>query len=280
MVTALRAKRQAITSKEEPITPSKALEYLGTIEKNRGVTQAKVIQYTKAMRDGEWDETLGDPIRFDADGHLLDGQHRLWAVVEFDKPVKFTVRRGLAKKSFLAMDQGRVRSLSDALHIQEESYCVALAGAIRVLWAYNRTGVFTRHTMPAYRGSTPQLLALLDEHPRLRDHMREAGLVRSDVGGGHSPWSVMMYVMTSIDSVDAEAFIHKLRTGEDLSARSPILALRKRLLANKTSLRRMEQTHYCALVIKAWNDFRDGIERTTISWRPGGATPEAYPIAH
>jgi hypothetical protein len=273
-------KTAGISTTEEMITPAMALRYLGTMVTNRHVTQGHVATLAKSMRNGEWDETLGDPIRFDSNGHLMDGQHRMWALVEYDSPLLFAVRTGLAPEAMLAFDQGRRRALPDALSMRGEQYYGPLAAALRILWAYERTGILTRTSTPDHRGSIPQLLAFLDRHPGLRHGLSTAHQTRKVVGGGDGPWTVLIYILSSIDSTDTQAFIHRLQTGEMLTPTSPILALRSILLTNMTSIRPLGASYYAAYVIKAWNDFRDGTERKQLRYRAGGANPEPYPVPH
>jgi hypothetical protein len=66
-----------ISSELVEITPAMAREWLEkNIENNRGVGAQVVDAYARDMLAGKW-YIPGDPIRFDEDGNLIDGQHRL-----------------------------------------------------------------------------------------------------------------------------------------------------------------------------------------------------------
>lgn len=81
------------------------------IENNRNVSSPRVRAYRQQMKDGDW--VLGDPLKFDDKGNLIDGQHRLRAVPP-DSTVSFVLLTGLPSKSSETLDQGMKRN---ALHI-------------------------------------------------------------------------------------------------------------------------------------------------------------------
>jgi hypothetical protein len=72
-----------------------------------------VRRYKADMDDHRWPLT-GEPIIFDSEGNLQDGQHRLAALAEAHvKHVGFTVVRGAAPDTFIVLDNGAVRKVSD-----------------------------------------------------------------------------------------------------------------------------------------------------------------------
>lgn len=72
------------------ITPELAKEYLKHNDSNRSLRRTRVVQYAHDMKEGKWNLT-GQGITFGKDGNLLDGQHRLHAVVFANVPVDFLV---------------------------------------------------------------------------------------------------------------------------------------------------------------------------------------------
>lgn len=63
------------------VSPERARTLLGRNEGNRQRRPSTVSHYADQMRRGEWQETH-QPLAFDEDGNLIDGQHRLAAVIE------------------------------------------------------------------------------------------------------------------------------------------------------------------------------------------------------
>ena len=88
----LRGKAMEYTddSKIIMVTPELASEWLGkSCAKNQNVVQKRVGQYAKMMRKGEW--VISNPLTFDMEGSLIDGRHRLHAVIESGSITPFVV---------------------------------------------------------------------------------------------------------------------------------------------------------------------------------------------
>lgn len=85
---------EKITAKVETITPDIAKTMLGENVNNRRISHDNVNMFAREMRNGEW-RFNGEAIKFSKDGRLLDGQHRLLAVIAADKPLTTLVIRGL-----------------------------------------------------------------------------------------------------------------------------------------------------------------------------------------
>ncbi|MDQ2738234.1 MAG: hypothetical protein M3Y35_06395, partial [Actinomycetota bacterium] len=67
-------------SKVQSITPKKAAEYLEANTANRPLSTAVVKSFAEAMTRGDWMVTH-QGIAFGSGGVLVDGQHRLAAIV-------------------------------------------------------------------------------------------------------------------------------------------------------------------------------------------------------
>jgi hypothetical protein len=99
----------------ETITPTKAKKILAeTNVDNRSMRRTVVERYARDMANGNWRLT-SDPIKFDADGRLIDGQHRLQACVEAGKSFKTAVAYGVEVIAKEAMDTGLRRTFADVL---------------------------------------------------------------------------------------------------------------------------------------------------------------------
>jgi hypothetical protein len=266
-----------ITTTWERIDSDRALTYLGQVKKNRLVRQSKVNQYARAMASNGWRETRGDPISFDTEGVLLDGQHRMWAVTESNIPILFRVDRGLPPDDLYVIDVGRSRSLKQFLQIDGEHNAGVLSSAITLLMAYEETGVLDRKTLSITPSIQEAMRFFHDRAPNLRVSTKGAGpLQRLLKGGGR--WAVLHYILNSIAPDDAGDFFQKVLTGEDMKASHPILMLRKRLLENTGLFHKLPEIEYCALVIKTWNAYRQGTTFRVLAWRGGGMNPERFPL--
>jgi hypothetical protein len=99
------------------VTPSQAARWLDNQNnRNRPVIDAVVKRYARAMKTGRWRLTH-QGIAFDQHGLLLDGQHRLWAVVEANVPVDMHVWFNVPADGVMAIDDGKGRSVLDQLRL-------------------------------------------------------------------------------------------------------------------------------------------------------------------
>jgi hypothetical protein len=78
----------------EVVNPSEAEAYLKNNAMHRKVKQKKVDEYIKEMQDGKW-KLNGKALIFDSNGRLLNGQHRLNAVVQSNTPLTTLIVRGV-----------------------------------------------------------------------------------------------------------------------------------------------------------------------------------------
>lgn len=95
---------------QERITPAMAQEYLKfNTENYRSVNNLRVMTYANDMKAGKW-QLNGEGIKFDSNGVLLDGQHRLQAIVKAGVPVDMLVVRDI-QPGMNVYDIGSTRSL-------------------------------------------------------------------------------------------------------------------------------------------------------------------------
>lgn len=98
------------------VSPEFAHELLETrFSRQRRIRQEHVRALAEEMKKGRWRQT-GDALKFDKDLQLIDGQHRLSAIVESGVSLK-NVLIALVEdpKAFYSIDQGKVRTLSDVI---------------------------------------------------------------------------------------------------------------------------------------------------------------------
>lgn len=98
---------------------------------NRPVSKAVVAKYAYEMKAGGWEIGI-DPICISDGGYLMNGQHRLMAVVTSGVTVKAIVFMGVSEASFRVMDRGRVRSYAFALSMDRDLAAMARLLAVTV----------------------------------------------------------------------------------------------------------------------------------------------------
>ena len=100
--------------------------------RNRPLSPGAARRYEFEFVAGDFVVT-GDTIKFGRSGELLDGQHRLQACVDADKPFSTHVVFGIDDAVFDVLDAGKVRTRADALAIEGVAYSQQVANAVR--WA-------------------------------------------------------------------------------------------------------------------------------------------------
>lgn len=98
------------------IGPDKANEYLATNVCNRACSKAAVKRWAETMRAGAW-KLSSDAIAFDWNGVLINGQHRLNALIQTGATMPFLVGYNFPPESKNSLDVGKKRSLHEILTI-------------------------------------------------------------------------------------------------------------------------------------------------------------------
>lgn len=256
----------------EKIDPDTARAMLEANTHNRNLRSAYVRQIAEDMTAGNW-RVNGETIKLAADGTLLDGQHRLAAIVESGCTIEMVIVRGLEHADQETMDTGTKRTLGDVLALRNEESASHLAAAISAFWRSQRG-------LPHSNGSptTQQALALLAAHPDLRGSVSAVTRASRALRIPHGLCAALHYEMSALNPEDAADYWTKLATGLGLHERHPLYVLRRRLEENASTMgRKLDRTTIHAYLIKTWNAYRGGRDVTYIRWTRGGASPEPFP---
>jgi hypothetical protein len=265
----------------ERIGPDRAELLLGKMMDNRRLRSGKITQFAADMRAGRWRVT-GEAIKIDKNGAVIDGEHRLRALIEAgrdtpDVEIETVVVYGVAADDRVAMDSGTARTLADHLQFLGVENATGVAAALNVFVNRHSSSPTAARTA-ALTASRQELVDVYYRNPGLSDSVR---IVRRAVGANKIPMGLaaaLHYDMATLDGDDADAFWDLMYTGYDLPEGSPLLALRRRLQENAISnVGKLQPRMIHALIIKAWNAWRAGDALTTMRWRQGGSKPEAFP---
>ena len=105
------------------VTPDIAASWLKKeVSYQRRIADKTVSEYAKLMRQGQWQFTPMQAIAISADGEVVDGRHRLKAVVESGMTVKLPILRNADPKVFGALDRGRARNLAQIASMGKVKY--------------------------------------------------------------------------------------------------------------------------------------------------------------
>jgi len=261
------------------ITPEQALNMLSrNTLRQRTLTKSRVNKLAHAIIAGQWKITH-QPIAIDPQGNLLDGQHRLSAIVEAGQAVKIHIAWDADPETFGVIDVGGSRTTGNILQIAGYTNVSFLGACARLLLAYDAVAGTTQSLGSASRLLTQQdILDFLEQTEE--GHYLSSAIIRA--GGtaaalGHYGLTTGLGVFIDLIEVrsgwpdTAQEFLSRLHDGAELPAGSPILALRRYFIGGGVQVtshsRKAEMT--LALLLKCWNDYVNKKERSIAVFKLG-----------
>jgi len=233
------------TMSVETIGPKRAEEYLAANRGNRNIVQAHVAAMARDIAHGRW-MFNAQPICFSRSGRLLNGQHRLSAVLEAGEPIEVLVMRSLPEEAFETYDkQAKKAPAVDEMFDEFGDKALVSASAV-LLW---------RREMkpPGQPNATPTAAEIRDvihSHP---DLLKLRGFARKMVRYGRA--SALAYAAYKILREDPHLgaiFLNRLETAANLPPGHVVIKLRDRLI----DLRKADQNSQIDEVLNAWQKFR------------------------
>jgi hypothetical protein len=273
----------------ERVSPERALDLLVTIaDYQRKLKPAKVAEFMRKMKEGEWKLLASDPICIDVNGKLCNGQHRLEAVYQLEKGQDFYVAYDVDPDTYDVMDRGTRRTTADMLFGQArrdgtsrpDVSAAPLASLLKMLylwenipqegWAGEQRHVQEHQVMDAHKA-----------HPNAEDSVAHGRLTRLKI----RPTSAMFahYMIAHAHDFDPEvvkildAWYEELRTPRRIRPGDPAFALREWFLggemdrvANRKSLptKFHEQLLQTYLILRCWDNTTIGKSMMRLSWKP------------
>lgn len=235
------------------VTPEMAQRWLARMPRNRSLREADVRSYSRDMAAGNWHDT-GESIKFDAENNLLDGQHRLHAVIHSGVTLPVLVVRGLPPESQMVMDTGRKRTASDALQLAGNANSSLLASVAKLA-----LGVEAGIKDPGKYGAT---------HSEIADFIAATPGIHYACDFGRSiarrtdcPPSVVAYtffVLGQIDLYEAANFWTAAAEKVGLRSGDPVIALTNRFAEARRNREVLSKRIYLSLIYRAWNTRREG----------------------
>jgi hypothetical protein len=244
-----------VTFTVELVTPQIAKEWLDVNGANRNIRERLVNAYARDMLSGRW-QMAGEPVKFSGSvpPRLLDGQHRLHAVVKSGMDVLLPIVRGLAEDTQQVMDSGAGRTAADALRMRGEVNYANLAATARLAIAYQR-GQFSG---PAEKATHTEIAEFIVLNPDLRDAIELSVTWRNGIDMPMSVLGLAVWRTLRIDRECCIAFFTQLAERTNFVQGSAILALHNRLTEVRRNRRLLDRADYLSLTFRAWNYWRTG----------------------
>lgn len=217
-----------IVTRPETITPETATKYLEKNTRNRPLIQPTVDRYASMMAQGHWLLTH-QGVAFSESGALLDGQHRLSAIVKCGQPVTIMVSRGLPDgqqnginiDTMDVIDCGKTRTVGHQLGLSHGVKNANLTAAACRCIAHICTAA-------KFAITTPQALSILDIYgPHIASVIETVGAFKP----GRKSGVIGALAFARVTHRDAtDNFASQISNGENLKKGDPAFAFRAWLI--------------------------------------------------
>lgn len=255
------------------ISPELATTLLEHNRLNRPLNDQHVQRIARQIIDDKW-RFNGDTIKIAEGGDVLDGQHRLWAVIEAKKPIETILVRGVAKEAFSTIDTLRKpRSGSDVLALNGATrYRNYASSALQWLLRW-QLKCLEDYRAPHNRIENAQIEQAFANNPGIVRAVERAAVLRSLANP--AIMGFFYYVLTNRNSELAERLMVTLENPAGVGVTDPFFRLRAYFLADHHKQKLPLVT--IALSIKAANAADKGTKINVLSWKNQGKNPEAFP---
>lgn len=234
------------------VTPQKAEELLALSNGNRLLNKTKVLIYANDMVTGKWKQGTAEPIKISKNNVLLDGHHRLKAVIQSEASIYFHIGYNLPDEVFDVLDTGKSRNASDAFRIAGVQNSNTIPSMIST---FNHINSNKQSFVAGYKYTSKELLTQYNNNPEFWQHVASQTqswynsfshiLSPSTIGGIYA-------AIYGYDLNKAFEFMNMICTGN--TTHNIILQLRSKLITDKTSsTKKFPMNVKIALIIKTWN---------------------------
>ena len=229
------------------VTPALASEWLKKNNKNRPLAAEKVLKFARIIDKGEWKLTH-QGVAIDEDGIILDGQHRLAAVVKSGKSVYMQVSINAARNTFDCIDQSPKRTTAQVFASLKIPSASSKAAMVRVAILLGENGLVIQG-----QPSGTESVTYYQKHQAAVDFVHDNALPNTPMAVyGAILWAYLTY------PVQVRDFCLRFKSGANLSVGSPVLALRTWLSTRKKGGGASMQGSEAARALFAINYFIEG----------------------
>lgn len=250
------------TTEFEMVTPELARQYLLTNKINRPVNDRNYEKLVSDMKRQNFKVT-GEPIQFCQNGTLLNGQHRLLAIVETGVTLSINIVRGLDPEAFKFIDTGKKRNASDVLGIEGFANPQRMAAMAVFIKNYKSGLIRDKNSLGV---TNSDVLDFVKNNSEKMIESCKYGFNKENKIMKGITLSSMHFILSELNSEKANDFCWSLITGERLEKGNPIYVLRAKLIHDLASTAKLRPVIKTALIIKAWNYYIKNKEIKLLRW--------------
>lgn len=240
------------------ITPAIADDWLENrnLAANRNMSEHVAAKYAKEMAEGRWLFTH-QGIAFDTEGWLIDGQHRLRAIVLSGTAVEMFVVPDCDAATFAVLDNGYKRQ---AAHLIQSPGSRVVAAAARILAVVTGefAGVHVKDGVYDTQMPTDVIIRVVEAWPELAElYTPVDACYRYSRVNRPMHLAVLAQAMRTRHRKSMGDWFDGLTEGAGLAANDPRLLLRNRFIRDSKQLNPERGLTY-NLIAKAWNAHATG----------------------
>lgn len=260
------------------INPARASVLLEGNDNNfRRISEKRVDTMSKDMTDGNW-ELNGETIKISTDGTVLDGQHRLWAIIKSGITVKMLVVRGLSCVG-QSIDRGQSRTVAQWLSHLGIPSASRVSSTVRSILSYQSGQWGKVHMNNVTITDSETIQFAKDNLEKIQDAL---GVVRQKSFYSLPTRATVAFIASGM-AMPSECetlrwFFDTLHTGIAASENDAVFHLRNRWI-KQTASSKLSPFMQRVLVTEAWNRTAKGLETTNrnMHFRFTGPHPQKAP---
>ena len=257
------------------ITPKMAKKMLEKNNINRDIIPARVAAYAEDMKKGDFIYT-GEAICLAKDGTLLNGQHRLSAIVLSGVPAYIAISEDVDKDAINMIDTGAPRKASDVLKIHNipNSQMVATL-CRRILIKFEKKSKLSTidKTTGALKVTNNEILKFYNKHSyslhillNYSRHLNQTGVTNilpsPDI-------AAYIYLFSYESNTEPINFMREIVQGVRLKDSNVAQLIRNKLLSAKLSkANRLTNKEKVELIIKGFRLYKNNEIRKSIKISP------------
>jgi len=257
------------------LSPERAAELLEHNSYNRPLSQPHVERIARQIRDGKW-KFNGDTIKISTNGDVLDGQHRLWAVLEAKKAIETVIVYGIERDAFATIDTIRKhRSMGDTVALNGQiRYRTIIAAAL--MWLIR----WQKDTIETYRAPQNRIENSMIEEAYA---VHGEGLLRAAERtrllrqlANHGLLAFVYYVVANREPELADRMMNTLEDPAGVSTTDPFFKLRSYFTLDHH--KKKDPVAVIALCFKALNAAHRDEKIGALTWKNQGSRREEFPL--
>ena len=259
----------------ELVTPAQARQWLADMRTNRAIKPRLVNRYARQMMRGNWHDN-GETLKFDTNGRLCDGQHRLTAQVQANVDLYYCIARNVTEKGILDIDTGGNRTAGDVFQFNSIANPKNFAAAVHKYFYLQQHQIIV---------ANPNPLTGQCDHSELLDlYNKYEGVWKDWLNFGQqcykqyfvlSPALIAAYGFYLVHDMnhtkdEVRTFFTQLCYQKDVSLNAISLFFRRMMQERGMKRARVKMTagYKQAIFIKTWNSYYTKKDLKQLSYNP------------